>query len=122
MKGYRDEAKESMQFVYKGNVNDEFERMADTINNMCCREDSADDEVEIDQCDSFFGDERKKGGSIDNQEAFPDDEDIDANIDDDKPQGMFSKLCRKRPSGGCAHRRWENISDRGPRSRRRSSV
>jgi len=90
MKGYRDEAKESMQFVYKGNVNDEFERMADTINNMCCREDSAEDEVEIDQCDSFFGDESKKGGSIDNQEAFPDDENIDDDINDDKPQGMLS--------------------------------
>ncbi len=37
MKGYHDEAKESMQFVYKGNVEDEFEKMADSINNLCCR-------------------------------------------------------------------------------------
>ena len=37
MKGYHEEAKESMQFVYKGNVEDEFEKMAETINNLCCR-------------------------------------------------------------------------------------
>ena len=36
MKGYHEEARESMQFVYKGNVEDEFERMADTINSLCC--------------------------------------------------------------------------------------
>ena len=37
MKGYHEEAKASMQFVYKGNVEDEFEKMAETINNLCCR-------------------------------------------------------------------------------------
>ena len=37
LKGYHEEAKESMQFVYKGNVEDEFEKMADSINNICCR-------------------------------------------------------------------------------------
>ena len=57
---------------------------------MCCREDSADDEVAIDQCDSFFGDESQKGGSVENQESFPDDEETDDGIDDSKPQGMFS--------------------------------
>jgi hypothetical protein len=36
MKGYREEARESMQFVYKGNVEDEFEKMADTMNSLCC--------------------------------------------------------------------------------------
>jgi MFS family permease len=37
MKGYHEEAKESMQFVYKGNVEHEFEKMAETINSLCCR-------------------------------------------------------------------------------------
>lgn len=36
MKGYREEARESMQFVYKGNVEVEFEKMADTMNSLCC--------------------------------------------------------------------------------------
>jgi len=36
MKGYHEEARESMQFVYKGNVEDEFEQMAETINSLCC--------------------------------------------------------------------------------------
>jgi len=40
LKGYREEAKESMQFVYKGNVEDEFRRMADTIGSLCCRNDA----------------------------------------------------------------------------------
>lgn len=44
MKGYREEAKESMQFVYKGNVEDEFERMAETIGSLCCRNDANDGE------------------------------------------------------------------------------
>jgi MFS family permease len=43
MKGYRDEAKESMKFVYKGNVEDEFDKMAETINSLCCRRDQVDD-------------------------------------------------------------------------------
>lgn len=37
MKGYHDEARESMQFVYKGNVEEEFEQMAETISSLCCR-------------------------------------------------------------------------------------
>jgi MFS family permease len=37
MKGYREEAKESMEFVYKGDVGEEFERMAETITNLCCQ-------------------------------------------------------------------------------------
>ena len=41
MKGYHEEAKESMQFVYKGNIEDEFDRMAETIGSLCCRKDDA---------------------------------------------------------------------------------
>jgi MFS family permease len=37
MKGYHEEARESMQFVYHGNVEDEFEKMAETFNSLCCR-------------------------------------------------------------------------------------
>ena len=36
MKGYKEEARQSMQFVYKGNVEDEFERMAESLNTLCC--------------------------------------------------------------------------------------
>ena len=36
MKGYREEARESMQFVYKGNVEDEFEKMAENLHSLCC--------------------------------------------------------------------------------------
>mmetsp|Transcript_22118 Transcript_22118/g.54728 ORF Transcript_22118/g.54728 Transcript_22118/m.54728 type:complete len:611 (+) Transcript_22118:296-2128(+) len=36
MKGYKEEARQSMQFVYKGNVEDEFERMAENLNTLCC--------------------------------------------------------------------------------------
>lgn len=48
MKGYREEAKESMQFVYKGNVEDEFDRMAETINSLCCRNDANVDDNDVD--------------------------------------------------------------------------
>ena len=42
MKGhrYREEAKQSMQFVYDGNIEEEFEKMAENINTMCCRNNS----------------------------------------------------------------------------------
>ena len=36
MKGYREEARASMQFVYKGNVEQEFEKMADNLDTLCC--------------------------------------------------------------------------------------
>lgn len=39
MKGYRTEARESMQFVYKGDVEDEFDRMASAMDNLCCHAD-----------------------------------------------------------------------------------
>lgn len=39
MKGYHEEAKESMKFVYKGNIEDEFDMMAEKIGNLCCRND-----------------------------------------------------------------------------------
>jgi MFS family permease len=39
MKGYNEEAKESMQFVYKGNIEDEFDKMAETMGSLCCRND-----------------------------------------------------------------------------------
>eukprot|EP00980_Cylindrotheca_fusiformis_P005210 scaffold1118_cov135-Cylindrotheca_fusiformis.AAC.8 len=38
MKGYREEAKESMSFVYKGDVEQEFERMDERITTLCCRQ------------------------------------------------------------------------------------
>eukprot|EP00934_Nitzschia_sp_Nitz4_P002084 Nitzschia sp. Nitz4//scaffold16_size188269//20445//22369//NITZ4_001769-RA/size188269-augustus-gene-0.88-mRNA-1//-1//CDS//3329538449//2084//frame0 len=41
MKGYREEAKESMQFVYKGDIEDEFELMAETIDQICCQNEAA---------------------------------------------------------------------------------
>jgi MFS family permease len=43
MKGYREEAKESMKFIYKGNVEDEFDRMAETIGGLCFRRTDVDD-------------------------------------------------------------------------------
>ena len=52
MKGHREEAKESMRFVYHGDVDDEFERMATAMGGLCCRpndaaDDSGDDEVSV---------------------------------------------------------------------------
>lgn len=44
MKGYTEEAKQSMQFVYKGDVDNEFQEMADTIDALCCRNDFVDEE------------------------------------------------------------------------------
>ena len=38
MKGYREEARQSMAFVYKGDFEDEFERLAETMNCLCCRQ------------------------------------------------------------------------------------
>jgi predicted MFS family arabinose efflux permease len=88
MKGHKEEAKESMQFVYKGNVNDEFERMADTINNLCCRSNASgtDDPSTDNDCDSLFG-EGEKNGSKKQLEEFRDN---DETSEGDKPQGMFS--------------------------------
>jgi hypothetical protein len=49
MKGYNEEAKESMQFVYEGNIEDEFDRMAETIGSLCFRNDATvDDGVDVD--------------------------------------------------------------------------
>ena len=44
MKGYTEEAKASMQFVYKGDVDDEFRQMADSIGALCCRNDFVDED------------------------------------------------------------------------------
>jgi hypothetical protein len=44
MKGYTEEAKASMQFVYKGDVEDEFQQMADTMGELCCRNDLEEDD------------------------------------------------------------------------------
>lgn len=52
MKGYHEEAKESMQFVYKGNVEDEFEKMAETMNNLCCRNNVSDNSSTTDDAES----------------------------------------------------------------------
>jgi len=54
MKGYREEAKQSMQFVYKGNVEDEFEKMAETINSLCCNHTSQGETV-TEEDDSMIG-------------------------------------------------------------------
>lgn len=43
MKGYNKEAKESMQFVYKGNIEDEFDEMAQNMDSICCRRETTDD-------------------------------------------------------------------------------
>jgi Na+/melibiose symporter-like transporter len=65
MKGYNEEAKESMQFVYKGNIEDEFDRMAETIGSLCCRNDATvDDGVDVDDDmsnTSFFSKVDKDG-------------------------------------------------------------
>ena len=58
MKGYREEARESMQFVYKGNVEDEFEKMAETINSLCCNRGRTNSgTVDDDDYDSVMGDD-----------------------------------------------------------------
>jgi len=56
MKGYDEEAKASMQFVYKGNVEDEFEKMADTIHGLCCRGNASKSFDDIDDADSVVSD------------------------------------------------------------------
>ena len=58
MKGYHEEAKESMKFVYKGNVEDEFDKMAETVNSLCCRGNvaSADSTIEDDSDSVMFVD------------------------------------------------------------------
>lgn len=48
MKGYTEEAKASMQFVYKGDVDDEFRQMADTMGELCCRNHHLVDDEEED--------------------------------------------------------------------------
>ncbi|KAL3915240.1 MAG: hypothetical protein SGILL_005742 [Bacillariaceae sp.] len=62
MKGYNEEAKESMQFVYKGNVEDEFEKMAETINSLCCR--NASRNANSSDLESVCGDSVKSGSNI----------------------------------------------------------
>jgi MFS family permease len=71
MKGYHEEAKESMQFVYRGNVEDEFEKMADTFNSLCCRsipdQQASSDSESV--CDSLGNDRNVRsnndGGGVD---------------------------------------------------------
>lgn len=67
MKGYHDEARESMQFVYSGNIEDEFEKMADSINILCCRDRCPNmndgNGSDTDDSDSVYsGIEDEKGG------------------------------------------------------------
>lgn len=55
MKGYKEEARQSMQFVYKGNVEDEFERMAENLNSLCCnhgRDESPDIQMSVSMAES----------------------------------------------------------------------
>lgn len=65
MKGYREEAKESMQFIYKGNIEDEFDRMAETLGNLCCRNDVSVDEVpdDISSTSLYSKDHRTRSGN-----------------------------------------------------------
>ena len=62
MKGFTEEARESMQFVYKGNVEDEFEKMAETINSMCCNRGRNDSAAHED--DDSFSDSIKSTNEI----------------------------------------------------------
>jgi hypothetical protein len=66
LKGYKEEAKKSMQFVYKGNVEDEFERMAETIGSLCCRNDAnVDDSTDdISTSSSVLYDNQEFGGDL----------------------------------------------------------
>jgi MFS family permease len=54
MKGHREEAKKSMQFIYKGDVEDEFDQMAMTIGQLCCRPRDVDDTTTTDDDDSVY--------------------------------------------------------------------
>jgi MFS family permease len=61
MKGYHREAKESMQFVYKGNIEDEFDKMALNMDSICCRNtETPDDESDVyyngDDANSVYSD------------------------------------------------------------------
>jgi MFS family permease len=68
MKGYRDEAKESMKFVYKGNVEDEFDKMADTINSLCCRQNQVED-TDDDDCSKSSVVSKAYGAATDDTES-----------------------------------------------------
>ena len=72
MKGYREEAKESMQFVYKGNIEDEFDKMATNIDNVCCRKNVTSDE-DMDYASSFneSEDARSQGSFYSNADGDP---------------------------------------------------
>mmetsp|Transcript_21565 Transcript_21565/g.51102 ORF Transcript_21565/g.51102 Transcript_21565/m.51102 type:complete len:660 (-) Transcript_21565:308-2287(-) len=93
MKGYHEEARESMQFVYKGNVEDEFDRMAETINNLCCNHGRS--KLELDDCDDSVMGTDSINNSEDNNKAKEKDA---ANVDDDStvdPTSMWSSKYRK---------------------------
>ena len=83
MKGYRDEAKESMGFVYKGDFNDEFEKLAETMNSLCCRQSSSTIKDDASEGDGSFED----NGSIYTKSVY---DDPDVNAD-----GMFSPQYRQ---------------------------
>ncbi|KAL3921553.1 MAG: hypothetical protein SGILL_002688 [Bacillariaceae sp.] len=79
MKGHHEEAKESMQFVYKGNVEDEFEKMAETINSLCCR--NVSDNSNSMESESVCGGSVKNGNEIARN---------DSEINEDSPRTMWS--------------------------------
>ncbi len=63
MKGYHEEAKESMKFVYKGNIEDEFKKMADTIGHICYRND-CDTMDEMSSSDSLYSESQEFAGDL----------------------------------------------------------
>lgn len=63
MKGYHEEAKESMQFVYKGNIEDEFQKMADTIGHICYGNDCETND-ELSYGDSLHSDSQDFAGDL----------------------------------------------------------
>jgi hypothetical protein len=59
MKGYHKEAKESMQFVYKGNIEDEFDKMAQNMDAICCKRQTttATTQEDDDDSDAYYDDD-----------------------------------------------------------------
>jgi len=75
MKGYKEEARQSMQFVYKGNVEDEFERMAENLNSLCCnhgRDESPDIQMSASMAESVNTAVVKKDDGYDDDEETDD--------------------------------------------------
>ncbi|KAG7342897.1 major facilitator superfamily sugar transporter [Nitzschia inconspicua] len=78
MKGYHEEAKESMEFVYTGNVNEEFDKMAETMNSLCCR--NTPDNTSSPDSESVCGASVRNDGCEEDNESE----------ENDKPQGLCS--------------------------------